>query len=86
MINWDHDIITYSIITNHIIIKVTGIPWNSTLQDNRNKKISQRKKRYSIIKIEKKSSTTVIKKLVILNKITDRNNNNYSNIFKRLYR
>ena len=49
-------------------------------------KISQKKEKYLTIKTEKKSNTMIIEKLITLNEIINRNNNNHSNIFKRLYR
>ena len=56
------------------------------LRNSRNEKISQKKEKHPIIKTEKKPNITVIEKLIILNIITDKNNNNYNNISKELYR
>ena len=64
-----------------------GILWNLMLLNSRKKEkdLLKTRKHIFIRIIKKKLSITDAEKSIILNKIAD-NNNNYSNIFRELYR
>ena len=75
-----------SSIVNYIIIRAIKIPWNLMSPNSSQDKKDFKENRIHLFKKRKKLNTMIVEKLDISSEITDSNNNNYSNVFKGLYR